>query len=112
MKEPYEEGVAIHFGPESCVGPRKGSGEALTGVRASRTLSPEIPYSRECQRCSPARLATPATPLSRGAVRTPRGLRIRARTETLRAGIGRSWYRPRAMVARSASGIRNGGIRR
>ena len=33
MKEPYEEGVATHFGPESCAVVRKGAGEALTGVR-------------------------------------------------------------------------------
>lgn len=33
MKEPYEEGVATHFGPESCVVARKGADEALTGVR-------------------------------------------------------------------------------
>jgi hypothetical protein len=35
MKESYGEGLASHTGPESCVGVRKGSGEALTGyIRA------------------------------------------------------------------------------
>ncbi len=29
MKESYIEGVAIHDGPESCVGVREGDGEAL-----------------------------------------------------------------------------------
>ena len=91
MKEPYEEGVAIHFGPESCVGSREGSGEALTGVRASRISSPEI-ITWECQRCLPTRLATLAIPLLQGVDRTPRGPRTRARTETLRAGVGRSWF--------------------
>jgi hypothetical protein len=33
MKEPYVEGVAIHGGPESCVGVPRGRSEALTGVR-------------------------------------------------------------------------------
>ena len=33
MEEPYIEGVATRDGPESCVGFRKGVGEALTGVR-------------------------------------------------------------------------------
>ena len=41
MKEPYGEGVANHSGPESCADARKGAGEALTGVRAGRVLSPE-----------------------------------------------------------------------
>ena len=39
-KNPYEEGVAIHPGPESCVGAREGDGEALTGARAGRAIEP------------------------------------------------------------------------
>ena len=42
MKEPYGEGVATHSGPESCVVPRKGVGEALTGERVCWVLSREI----------------------------------------------------------------------
>ena len=42
MRTLYVEGVAIHDGPESCVGVRKGVGEALTGVRAGPVLSREI----------------------------------------------------------------------
>jgi hypothetical protein len=42
MKESYSEGPASHTGPESCIGARKGAGEALTGVRAGRVLSREI----------------------------------------------------------------------
>jgi len=42
MKESYGEGVAIHTGPESCVGHPRGSGEALTGVHAGRVWSREI----------------------------------------------------------------------
>lgn len=41
MKEPYGEGLVPHPGPESCGGPRKGTAEALTGVRVGRVLSPE-----------------------------------------------------------------------
>jgi hypothetical protein len=41
MKEPYGEGVATHTGPESCVGARKGAGEALTGERTDRVFSRE-----------------------------------------------------------------------
>ena len=40
MGEPYIEGVAIHGGPESCVGVREGGGEALTGVRAGWAIEP------------------------------------------------------------------------
>jgi len=42
MKVSYGEGVAIHTGPESCIGARKGVGEALTGVRTGQPLSREI----------------------------------------------------------------------
>jgi hypothetical protein len=42
MKESYGEGVANRTGPESCGGTRKGSDEALTGVRTGRVLSREI----------------------------------------------------------------------
>ena len=40
MRELYIEGVAIHDGPESCVGVRKVAGEALTGVRAGQAIEP------------------------------------------------------------------------
>jgi hypothetical protein len=41
MKESYGEGVATHTGPESCVGARKGVGEALTGERTGRVFTRE-----------------------------------------------------------------------
>jgi hypothetical protein len=40
MEELYAEGVAIHGGPEACVGAREGAGEALTGVRVGRAIEP------------------------------------------------------------------------
>jgi hypothetical protein len=40
MKELYIEGLAIHDDPESCAGPRKGTGEALTGAHAGRAIEP------------------------------------------------------------------------
>ena len=42
MKVSYGEGLATHTGSESCIGVRKGAGEALTGVRAGQVLSREI----------------------------------------------------------------------
>jgi NADPH-dependent curcumin reductase CurA len=46
MEEPYIEGVAIHDGPESCVGVREGGGEALTGVHVGRAIEPRNHYLR------------------------------------------------------------------
>jgi len=66
MKESYGEGLASHTGPESCAGARKGSGEALTGVRAGRVLSREIPQTR-VPTLSNGRKATPEASLSRDA---------------------------------------------
>jgi hypothetical protein len=41
MEVLYVEDLANHDDPESCVGVRKGVGEALTGVHAGRVLSRE-----------------------------------------------------------------------
>lgn len=50
MKETYTKGVAVHRGPESCIGSCKGSGEALTGENAGQVSSSEItiPGCRPC----------------------------------------------------------------
>jgi hypothetical protein len=42
----YDEGVAIHIGPESCAGGREAVREALTGECAGQPLSHEKVYSR------------------------------------------------------------------
>jgi hypothetical protein len=39
MKQSYDEGLATHSGPESCVAIRKGGNEAWTGGRAGRVFS-------------------------------------------------------------------------
>ena len=41
MQVRYDEGVAIHIGPESCAVAREGFGEALTGGRIGQPLSRE-----------------------------------------------------------------------
>jgi hypothetical protein len=40
MRTLYIEGLAIHGGPESCVGVPQGRSEALTGVRAGWVIEP------------------------------------------------------------------------
>ena len=37
----HDEGVAIHIGPEPCVGAREGAGEASAGERTGQPLSRE-----------------------------------------------------------------------
>ncbi|AQT67841.1 hypothetical protein STSP2_01981 [Anaerohalosphaera lusitana] len=39
MREPYNEGLASHIGPESCGWVGNDTSEALTGVHAGRVLS-------------------------------------------------------------------------
>ena len=46
MQRSYEEGIANHFVPESCMYSRKGVGEALTGVRVGWVLSRESNVNR------------------------------------------------------------------
>jgi hypothetical protein len=46
MKEPYGKGPATHTGPESCIGVRKDSDEAWTGVPAGWVLSRENTLDR------------------------------------------------------------------
>ena len=41
MKVHYDEGVAIHIGPEPCVGIREGVGEASVGERIGQPSSRE-----------------------------------------------------------------------
>ena len=76
MEESHVEGLAAHDGPESCVDVRKGTGEALTGVRAGRVFSRESELPSGCRRRRRRRKATSGVPPSRGttepcAVRDP-----------------------------------------
>jgi RNA-directed DNA polymerase len=65
MEVPYDEGLASHIGPESCVCGRKAAGEALTGVRAGQVLSRERGSSSGCRRRQRVRKATQDTSLWR-----------------------------------------------
>ena len=90
MKESYDEGVASHIGPESCAGACKGRGEALRGVRTGQVLSREILLKfREPTWWDEAEGNNGCIDNARG-IRSLRGRRPQARTETPSTGIGRS----------------------
>jgi hypothetical protein len=89
MKESDIEGVAIHGGPESCVGVCEGVGEVLTGEHVGGAIEPRNPRSRG------ADVVVKAEGNIGGGViasrcRTPRGQRTQACVETPSARTGRS----------------------
>ena len=60
MEESYVESLANYNGPESCVGNRKGAGEALTGVRVGWVLSRETtPWCESVGTVRGAEVVTP-----------------------------------------------------
>ena len=50
MKVPHGEGVAIHIGPEPCVGTREGVSEASVGERMGQPWSRESLNQSGCRR--------------------------------------------------------------
>jgi len=101
MEVPYDEGVASHIGPESCVCSRKAVGEALIGESAGRVLSRERSYFGALTASCSTEGNTGYTVIAR-CISAPRGHRPRARTEAFRTGTGRSHVRPWQMALRSA----------
>ena len=100
MKVPYDEGVASHVGPESCVDDRKVGGEALTGEVRAGLLSLENLILRSADVVMTGGRQQRMSRHARG-IRTPRGLRPCARIDAphkegqpLRSEAGRSQARP------------------
>jgi hypothetical protein len=104
MKDPYDEDVASHIGPESCTGGREAVGEALTGEHAGQPLSRVRKHFGTPTESifSEGNTGHPVT--ARGGT-VPRGLRPCARMDILCTGTGRSHARP-DMATRSAPLIR------
>ena len=94
MKTLYIEGVATHDGPESCVGVRKGGGEALTGVRAGRAIEPRNQVQFGVPTLSKEAEGNIAGGVIASRRRTLRGRRTCACTESPCARTGRSHARP------------------
>ena len=80
MKDPYDEGIASHIGPESCAGARKDVGEALTGGRAGRATEPRKVYVRGADVVGRTEGNTGCAAIARRSW-TPRGRRPRARSD-------------------------------
>ena len=93
MQESYGEGVAIHTDPELCGASREAGFEALAGVRAGRTLSPEISQTG-VPTLSPCAEGNTLASENASWTGTPRGRRPRACTETPRTRTGRSQVSP------------------
>ena len=47
MRVLYDEGIAVHIGPEPCVVVREGRGEASAGERIGQPLSRGAPGDRQ-----------------------------------------------------------------
>ena len=103
MKESYECELATHIGPESCGAAREGGVEALTGERAGRVFSRVRQLLRDADAVRRSGRPHRCTDIAR-CTGVPRGHRPRARTETPRAGTGRSHVRPEQQLPRDASG--------
>jgi hypothetical protein len=93
MEESDIEGVAIHGGPESCVGVREGVGEVLTGGHVGGAIEPRNPWSRGADVVVKAEGNTGGGVIA-SRCRAPRGQRTQACVETPSARTGRSRGRP------------------
>jgi len=91
VQVPYDEGVANHIGPESCVVGREAGREALTGVRVGQPSSGETLHDRSADALQSAEGHTPRRVIASAGrlravvrpwhactslVREPRGLRL------------------------------------
>jgi len=101
MRVPYDEGLATHIGPESCVCSCKAVSEALTGESAGQVLSRESSVFGASTMSNLSEDKTGYTATAR-CILASRGLRPCARTEAFRTGTGRSHVWPRRMAPRSA----------
>ena len=101
VQVPYDEGVANHIGPESCVVGREAGCEALTGVRVGQPLSDVTLLVRSADALQSAEGNT-----FRGAIASPGRLRVvvrpwHARTSPVREPRGLRTARPSRRAGRT-----------
>ena len=104
MRVLYDEDIASHIGPEPCVVPREGQGEASAGERAAPDLirGAKEPYPG-CRRCYQA--GRQYGPLRYREQRNDSAWsETPACTDAPCAGTGRSPIRPAAQIGWSAPG--------
>jgi hypothetical protein len=94
MRELYTGGVAIHGGPESCVGVREDGGEALAGVVWAGLLSRENQMKFRVLTSSHQAEGHVVGGVIASCWRTLRGRRTWARTKSPCARTGRSYDHP------------------
>jgi hypothetical protein len=114
MKVLYIEGLANHIGPESCIGVRKGDGEALTGERTGWVFRQESMPHHELGYLEVPTLWNQAEGKTLGVAKarrfgTLRGKRPYACTDALCSGTGRSHRPLRSQDQQSVSGSRKTG---
>jgi hypothetical protein len=90
MKESYGEGLAIHTGPESCGSGSNAIAEALTGERVGQVLSREILFNPGVPTFWDSTEGNTEYIAIARYIRTLRGRRPCACTETPYTGTGRS----------------------
>src|ERR1700680_4017601 len=99
----YDEGVAIHIGPEPCAGVHEDVGEASVGERAGQPLSHDRVAILGADAVQLAEGNTEGC-VSASILTIRRGLRPLACTDAPCAGTGRSLVWPVAAPGWSASG--------
>ena len=105
MQVRYDEGVAIHIGPEPCGDIREDGGEASAGECTGQPLSRENGLSRMPTRLDNAEGNTLGRVIA-SASSGPAWSKTLACAEAPCAGTGRSRFRPAGGHRRSASGRR------
>ena len=106
MQVPYDEGVAIHIGPESCAVAREGLSEALTGVRIGQPLSREsflfwVPT--QCILWKATRSGAPSRAFGRpGVVRDP-GMCRRSLRGNREISRSTAWQQPPVRIGKARS---------
>jgi hypothetical protein len=97
VQVPYDEGVAIHIGPEPCADVRKGAGEASAGELHRPAIEPRKTYHPGCRHSSETHGRAFSERMD-----DPAWSQTLACAEASCTGTRRSHGRPTALVTRAA----------